>query len=281
LQTGGSLVGRYYRYYAYGETKNEQVSMNQVYKYTGKPLDTEKGLNLYYFGARYYNPAIGRWLAVDPLACTYPERSSYEFCAGNPIRSIDIDGRKITNPGHFVLSNPYLIQVLGRFDQEVSRLSGVSSSDYEFRISGGDRNRDEAGSIRSLSNGSIVRNSVSTSFHLQTKGALAADLIYPSNKKITKSIIEKAAAQTGLRFVDTYADNHFHLQLQSSYAKDYLSNWRINRLYRPTDEAFTTETRPGNVDSEFKAKPGQNEIADYFHSIYPNYIIIVNGRRYY
>jgi RHS repeat-associated protein len=66
------VVGRYYRYYAYGETKNEQVSMNQAYKYTGKPLDTEKGLNLYYFGARYYNPAIGRWLAVDPQASKSP-----------------------------------------------------------------------------------------------------------------------------------------------------------------------------------------------------------------
>jgi hypothetical protein len=44
VRQDGTVVGRYYRYYAYGETKSEQVSMNQAYKYTGKPLDTEKGL---------------------------------------------------------------------------------------------------------------------------------------------------------------------------------------------------------------------------------------------
>jgi RHS repeat-associated protein len=63
-----------------------------VYKYTGKPLDTEKGLNLYYFGARYYNPAIGRWLAVDPISCSYPTWSPYAYCLDNPIKYSDING---------------------------------------------------------------------------------------------------------------------------------------------------------------------------------------------
>jgi RHS repeat-associated protein len=68
------------------------VSTNQAYKYTGKPLDMEKGLNIYYFGARYYNPAIGRWLAVDPMAGKYPSVSPYVYANDRPIDLLDLDG---------------------------------------------------------------------------------------------------------------------------------------------------------------------------------------------
>jgi len=37
-------------------------------KFTGKERDEEFGLNLDYFGARYYDGQVGRWISVDPLA---------------------------------------------------------------------------------------------------------------------------------------------------------------------------------------------------------------------
>ena len=46
----------------------------QPYKYNGKELDTRKGLNWYDYGARYYDPALGRFTVVDSII----EHVSYE-----------------------------------------------------------------------------------------------------------------------------------------------------------------------------------------------------------
>ncbi|MBR6251936.1 MAG: RHS repeat-associated core domain-containing protein, partial [Bacteroidales bacterium] len=67
----------------------------QPYKYNGKELDTEDGLNLYDYGARHYDAALCRWNAMDALAEKYATMSPYNYCAGNPIMFIDPDGNSI------------------------------------------------------------------------------------------------------------------------------------------------------------------------------------------
>jgi len=62
------------------------------YKYNGKELQDELGLNMYDYGARNYDPAIGRWMNVDPLAEKMPEWSPYSFCFDNPLRYTDPTG---------------------------------------------------------------------------------------------------------------------------------------------------------------------------------------------
>ena len=58
------------------------------YTFTGKEKD--KHSSLLYFGARYYDPKICRWLSVDPLG-EYP--SPYCYVGNNPISYLDIDGK--------------------------------------------------------------------------------------------------------------------------------------------------------------------------------------------
>lgn len=51
--------------------------------------------NSYDFGARLYNPRIGRWMATDPLAIEYPQLSPYNFSNNSPLVYKDPDGRDI------------------------------------------------------------------------------------------------------------------------------------------------------------------------------------------
>ena len=56
--------------------------------------DQETGYD--YFGACYYDPDLSAvWLSVDPMADKYPGISPYAYCAWNPVRLVDPDGREI------------------------------------------------------------------------------------------------------------------------------------------------------------------------------------------
>jgi hypothetical protein len=52
-------------------------------------------LDWYYFGARFYDAEIGRFLSVDRFADKYPSLSPYVYCANNPLIFIDAEGDSI------------------------------------------------------------------------------------------------------------------------------------------------------------------------------------------
>lgn len=65
------------------------------YGFNGKEKDPKTewgGLNQYDYGFRIYNPAIGRFLSVDPLAKKYSMLTPYQFASNSPISGVDLDG---------------------------------------------------------------------------------------------------------------------------------------------------------------------------------------------
>lgn len=63
------------------------------YQYNGKELDSELGLNWNNYGARFYDPALGRFTNIDPLAADFVNWSPYCYTLNDPISLVDPDGR--------------------------------------------------------------------------------------------------------------------------------------------------------------------------------------------
>ena len=72
--------------------KGWRIPLDEI-KYN-EQRDEETGFG--YFGARYMDHELmTMWLSVDPLADKYPSISPYAYCAWNPVKLVDPDGRKI------------------------------------------------------------------------------------------------------------------------------------------------------------------------------------------
>jgi RHS repeat-associated protein len=83
----------------FGQEIDSQTTANN-YKFTGKERDTESGFD--YFGARYYNSNMGRWISPDwaakPEAVPYSDLHNpqslnlYGYVNNNPLSKADPDG---------------------------------------------------------------------------------------------------------------------------------------------------------------------------------------------
>jgi RHS repeat-associated protein len=79
-------------YYPFGlEIQDISISDNLQF-YNSKELQTDAKLWWYDYGARFYDPQLGRWHVVDPLASDLPSWTSYHFVNNNPINLIDPTG---------------------------------------------------------------------------------------------------------------------------------------------------------------------------------------------
>ena len=89
---GNGTVEEVNHYYPFGGVFASTASV-QPYKYNGKEFDTKNGLNWYDYGARHYDPVLGRWNSIDPSADNYCNWTPYAYCKNSPIMRIDIDGK--------------------------------------------------------------------------------------------------------------------------------------------------------------------------------------------
>ncbi len=95
LDENGSTQA-WYDYYPFGMVMKSSISdIESRYKFTGKERDDEGGLNWDYFGARFYDASLARFLSVDPMAEKYPAWSPYTYTLNNPLIFLDPDGNKV------------------------------------------------------------------------------------------------------------------------------------------------------------------------------------------
>jgi RHS repeat-associated protein len=88
----GDIVGEL-RYKAWGETRYASGSPNTDYRYTGQR--EEAGIGLYYYHARWYDPALGRFGQADSITLGVGNPLAWDrylYTSDNPLRFIDPSG---------------------------------------------------------------------------------------------------------------------------------------------------------------------------------------------
>jgi RHS repeat-associated protein len=98
----GALLWRK-EYAPFGE-QLDSTAENEKVAYTGKEHDDITGLT--YFGARYYDPHLGRFTSVDPVGFVEANPMSfnrYAYVNNNPYKYVDPDGEFLNFAAKFVL----------------------------------------------------------------------------------------------------------------------------------------------------------------------------------
>lgn len=98
----GALLWRK-EYAPFGEQLDSTTEQEKL-AYTGKEHDDVTGLT--YFGARYYDPHLGRFMSVDPVGFVDSEPMTfnrYSYANNNPYKYVDPDGEFVNFAAKFVL----------------------------------------------------------------------------------------------------------------------------------------------------------------------------------
>lgn len=114
--SGTAVIIQERHYYPFGmemSTLSTGTSTNK-FLYNGKEYENDFDLGWYDYGARFYDPELGRWHSVDPMAEQGRRWSPYTYAFNNPMRFIDPDGmwpwpdnpatRKIGNFGQSIVN---------------------------------------------------------------------------------------------------------------------------------------------------------------------------------
>ena len=101
LTDGSGTVQTSYSYGPFGDTAQGGAASSNTSQYAGREND---GTGLYYNRARYYSPALQRFISEDPIGLAGGS-NSYAYTSNDPVNFVDPSGLAQTGPVNY-LRNP-------------------------------------------------------------------------------------------------------------------------------------------------------------------------------
>jgi RHS repeat-associated protein len=89
-------------YCPFGSTRFTTGTLPTDMKFTGQ---RQESTGLYYYGARYYDPVIGRFISADTIIPNFANPQSlnrYSYCLNNPVKYTDSSGNEVDINGYNV-----------------------------------------------------------------------------------------------------------------------------------------------------------------------------------
>jgi RHS repeat-associated protein len=231
---------------------------NDIYKFTGHERDAEVGLD--YMLARNYDPEIGRFLSMDPLARKYPSISPYAYVANNPVNAFDPDGRLVVFINGFPFDGRINQQYWGAFVETI--MANYPDEAAIFFNGGGNRhllpnwlspNNRKAYGRHQLSRSSVQPYAGVTDDNSRMV-ALLKTLKKGETIKIVSHSMGAAYARGMVESLRKYLKEVMHL---SEYKIDEIIEWELD--IAPFNSSSTVLT--SNVKNTFQASGNNDGVA--------------------
>jgi RHS repeat-associated protein len=254
LTDASGAVTRSYEYDAFGVEENPSAADSNPFRYCGEYLDLSSGT--YYLRARYYNPAIGRFLsedtntgkATDPLSLNF-----YTYCKNNPIKYVD-------PTGHYELELlNQLLELQENWTPQNSKTTKEKADKVRDELSnspcyiedwGIDSDTNIQGLITDIINGKNVSNG--TSAELTRKAITATNnywIDYDNNRSMTEFIEPFAALTIGIRGgTGNFGGSSNSYPTADEYPKP--PNWNDKWEYRYPESLSSKDASPRWFDPE-------------------------------
>ena len=81
-----------YAYSPFGTIANQEETVVQPFKFVGQYGIMTEDNGWYYMRARYYDPAVGRFISEDPIGFDGEDANLYAYVGNNPVMLIDQNG---------------------------------------------------------------------------------------------------------------------------------------------------------------------------------------------
>ncbi|KKM48609.1 RHS repeat protein [Yersinia pestis subsp. pestis] len=259
LDSDGDIISQE-EYYPFGGTavlasRNTVEAKYKTVRYSGKERDAT---GLYYYGYRYYQPWLGRWLSADP-AGTIDGLNLYRMVRNNPVGLMDGDGLMTDkllakHEANFAKKN---ISSMAELKSEIEKLGllPADSKQLFLHLNGGESDDEPSGSSGSSGSSEILENTSPhkiKNFHFISEINLATmPRPYYKDFSSTEDMLESAERLKAYGSIDTLLT----LDLTSEDIPEFTSiladkgiNYIAEKQYEIIDYFSEDELSSENID---------------------------------